>query len=113
MERTEGYTLLETVIAMVLFVSILIPLCTTLGNFMLDGSCDRLKYALEAAESNIAILTPDHDFTSFTQKLNFNLILEREITRSGSIVGVKITISGADSTKKPLLSLSKSILDYR
>lgn len=109
----SGYTLLETLVAMSLFVSVLIPLGATIGNLMLDDTSASLTSALRAAESAMSRTTVNRNFVDTTEVTEQGLTLSQNVERMNNLVGVRIAVYSRKEPRKILLTLSKKFLVYR
>jgi type II secretory pathway component PulJ len=109
----EGYTLLETLIAMALFLSVLIPLGVMIGNFILDDSATLTTAALDAAESAMSRIVVNRDFTGGTEKNDNGMMVDRKIKGTGNVRVVHITVYSQKNPKKRLLTLIKTMLVYQ
>ena len=112
-QQQKGYTLLETLVAMALFLSVLIPLGVTMGNLILDGSTNQMNLALQAAQSEITRLISEHDFTNGTRKDDRGLNIETRVEQSGKLVDLQVTVSSTKVPNKKILILHKSLLVYQ
>ncbi|HTK83003.1 MAG TPA: prepilin-type N-terminal cleavage/methylation domain-containing protein [Bacteroidota bacterium] len=109
----EGYTLLETLVAMALFLSVLIPFGVMIGNFILDDSASSTTAALHTAESAMSRMIVNRDFTSGTGKDDNGLIVDRKIEGTGNVRQVHILVFSQKNPKKLLLKLDKTLLVYK
>jgi len=107
--KNDGYTIIETLVALVLLISVLIPLCVTMGNLFLDRSADVMSYALGIAISEMSEVETNRDFTARHHYLDYHLVLSRETIPMQELVEVKITITSANQANKPVLTISKWI----
>jgi type II secretory pathway pseudopilin PulG len=110
-QQQEGYTLIETIIAMVLFLSVLIPLIGTMGNMMFDRKSQRLNTALSLAVTEMNIVADSKDFTEQTTT-NQGLVVKRTIQKSAPLIEVKVTIKTEGEQPKEILTLQRSFLVY-
>src|ERR1700741_4381945 len=60
--QEEGYTLLETLVAMALFVGVLIPVGASMGNLMVQTTTDQLNAAFHLAAKEMNHTTLERDF---------------------------------------------------
>jgi type II secretory pathway pseudopilin PulG len=105
----DGYTLLETLVAMTLFLSVLIPMLTTIGSFMFSGSVDKLNVALREAETEIAEVYDQRDFHDVDRTLANGLELVRTVAKSEIMVTVRVRVTSSKSAK-PILILEKTFI---
>lgn len=107
-----GYSLLETVVAMALFVGVLIPVAVLVGNFTLDKKAHHLAPALRLAQAEITRVVSDRDFTSGSEsKDGFTVV--RTVQKNQRLVRINVRIHKDDESGILLCSLNKSVLDYR
>jgi hypothetical protein len=108
----DGFTLVETVVSMCLFLAVLIPLLVAVGNFMLDSRPTILRHATALAESemNLVVLTQE-----FTQKetATDNFVIERTVETGARIVKVHVTVATVKEPQKIIAGLDKSIIVYK
>ena len=109
----QGYTLIETLVAMALFGTVLIPLLATVGNFMLDRSGERLDRALQIAETEMSRVIAERDFTEVSNSVEVGLVLKRTIHRARNRVEIEITVAQAKQPDKPILALTRVCLNYQ
>lgn len=101
----SGYTLTETLVALVIFVSVLIPLTTVIGKALIDRSPELFSYALREARgamdnTGIRGLVPDS-----SADLRHELILRRTSRMRGSLTEVEIRVVRAQRPEIALLTL--------
>ena len=104
-----GFTLVETLVAMALFASALLPLMASLGMLMQHSASDRYYAALSEAENDLASIGTAHDIQEVERSLPHGLTLKRTVHREKRLVIVDISIL---DTKKhnPVVSIEKSLL---
>ena len=112
-KQEGGYTLLETLVAMALFLSVLIQVGVTIGNLILDGTASRMNIALQAAQTEISRVVSEQDYTNGTNKDDRGLMIERKIERSGSIVDLQVAVFAIKHPEKKILMLHKSLLVHQ
>ncbi len=108
----QGYTLLETVIAMALLVGVLIPVGIVIGNFMLDRGGVDLHSALRLAESEMSRVVTTEDYSSGSSSAGA-FSIERTTQRIGNVMRITITILPERDPSIRLCVLQKSLLDYQ
>ena len=113
MSDDDGYTLLETVVAMALFVGVLIPLISILGNFMLDASADQLRLALLAAEAELCSQQAHQTFPAEGSKIEGGLIIHRSARKEGNLVEVSVSVASGRAPDRTVLLLTKTFLTNR
>jgi len=106
LQSEEGYTLLETVVALALFLSVLIPLGAVIGNMFLDRRADLLRLSLQECQSEMTRIITEEDYSNGTKSLNSQMSLERIISRSGDLIEVDIVSRVPERT---ILKLQKTI----
>jgi len=106
----KGYTLLETVVAMALFTSVLLPTAVTMGNLIMDDRPGLIRLSLTAAVSEMSRLAVDHDFTDRTIRVSPRLILRREVKRDNDLITVRIITAPVKSPDTHLLVINKTFL---
>lgn len=112
MKSEDGYTLLETVVAMALFVGVLIPIALLIGDFTLDRKSHHLGPALRLAQTEITRIVADRDYTSATVSTG-GYSITRTTQKIGLIVRINVRVYLEEDSGIPLCALSKSILDCR
>lgn len=101
-----GYTLVETLVALALFLTVLIPLGSIVGRLMIDDNGRKLSDALTLAQQ--AMLDPPRESgTQTTRERDY--LVTREITKSGRLLHVTVSICEQGNTKV-LLKLERNIL---
>src|SRR6267378_6112263 len=107
-KRDDGYTLLETVVAMALFVSVLLPLGVAVGNLMLDRTSDEFSLRLRLAEAEMSRTMVERDFTWASIKTSEGYLVNRQVERIGFLRNVRISVSKSGSGEKSILVISKT-----
>ena len=110
LSREEGYTLIETVVAMALLMSILIPLGVTIGDFILDKKVNRLDLALRIAQAEMSRTVKNGDFTNDSHTTEDGLLVRRKIHRNSRLIELEILVSASEVPHNSLTVLNKSIL---
>ncbi|MFZ1979099.1 MAG: hypothetical protein WAV76_14185 [Bacteroidota bacterium] len=105
----NGFTLVETVVSMSLFLAVFIPLLVSVGNIMMDNKSDILRHATVLAESEMNQAALMQDFEE-KEKITENFIIERKIETAARIVRVHITVAVLKEPQKIIVGLDKSIL---
>lgn len=113
MANESGYTLLETLVALALFLSVLLPLGVVIGNLILDDSANRMALALTSGESAMSRIAVDRDFTAKIEKNNNGLIVQQRFEMKNNLEIAYVIVYSQKAPKKELLRLSKTFLFYR
>ncbi len=108
--REEGYTLIETLVAMVLFLSVLIPLGFGVASLLLDRKADELRRALLIAESEMSQTLSKEDYKESETVIDETYLVSRTINLSGELLEIHLIVSRAKTPEKVLLELNKTIL---
>ena len=112
-EDQSGYTLLETVVAMALLVSVLIPLGAAVGKLMLGDSSDMIYQALRVAESEMCSVDPNNEVDGRTSDEREGFRIIRDVSINGDLVQVKVTVTSSKKSERHLGKLQKTFLAYR
>jgi hypothetical protein len=108
MTSQEGYTLLETVVAMSIFLAVAIPLVSVLAKVTLDRSPDELREALTLAQSEMSRIEGGLPLKSEAGQKS--RIMVRSVVRD--TLGVRMVqvrvLARRDSTKV-ILAIEKAI----
>ncbi|MBI5216807.1 MAG: hypothetical protein HY960_13730 [Ignavibacteriae bacterium] len=108
----EGYTLLETVVAMALFVSVLIPIWITVNNFMLNNFTERknIAFALAQSELNRTITYRIYKEEMFQAE---GYLIERKTNYAENLFEVEVSVRWQKKPETVLVTLNKSVLIYQ
>jgi hypothetical protein len=113
LEKHGGYTLLETLVAMALFLSVLIPIGVAVGNLLLDDSVNKMNTALQAAQTEFSRIIAEDDFSDGTPKNELGLIIVRRFERNNELVDVQVTVATVKHPERPLITLHRSLVVYQ
>lgn len=100
--RSDGYTLIETLAALAVFLSVVIPLMASLGIFMAANSADDLRYALIEAQTEIANSCLHKDFNDASRTLRHGILLQRTGKRLSSAIIIEVNVLKAANHRKVL-----------
>lgn len=109
---SSGYTLVETVVALALFLGVLIPLMGAIGVLTLDRKSDELSAALRLGHSEIAEVLAAKDFTDSRRSLENGFIIDRKVGRNGPLVEVRVEIMSKHHPGKVVLHLVRRTVDH-
>lgn len=109
----SGYTLIESIVAMVLLVGVLIPLGIMVGKLMLSNDSDTLYHALRVAQSEICLPIPRDETPGKREFSMEGFSVVKTVDMNGDIVSVKIAVASLKHPDKCLVALQKSFLVYR
>lgn len=112
-KEEKGYTLIETIVAMALFLSVLIPLITVLGNSMLDRKAKLTDRALALAVSEMNSIAETKDFSETRKVTEDGLVVRRSVQGNAPLIEVDVIIQTAGEQGKLVLSLKRLFLVYR
>jgi prepilin-type N-terminal cleavage/methylation domain-containing protein len=107
----RGYTLIETVIAMALFLSVLIPLIGTMGTMMFDRKAVIAAKALMLAQSEMSSTIAHQDFIDAVKTSDAGFVLVRKIERYNSLVEIRVSVKPSTDQSKELIVLKKIIYE--
>lgn len=108
----SGYTLVETVIAMALFVAVLLPITTSMANLFMDRTPEKMSEALHVAEKEMTEISLQKNFADGVNKIVDKFIVSRTIKRNEMVMDVEVIVALTQNHEKPVLILCKSILVY-
>ena len=109
----SGYTLMESVVAMALFVSVLIPLGAAIGKLMLNDDSDLVRYALQMAETEMCSIVPQSETAGSANNAVDGFVVAKDIQFEVNLLQVGVTVSSAKNPGRILVSLQKTFLAYR
>ena len=108
----RGYTLIETVVAMALFLSVLIPLVTTVGNVIFDRKTALFQKALAVAQTEMSLVAASKNYFESTRNTEDGLVVARSIQKRYPLIEVKVTVKATSGQLKELVVLKRIILEY-
>ncbi len=109
----KGYTLLETLVAMAIFTSVMIPLVGTIGNFLLDRRSEKMQNALQRAETEISRTVLENNYVDGTiEDPESGFIGRREIIPSTDTQDITISVTSNKDPKTILVVLHKTVFFY-
>ena len=101
----SGYTLVETLVAMVIFLTVLIPVGFGVTAYLFDRKADTLREAMLLAESQMNT----QDYRQSGESVHGKYIVKTEIALLGSLVECRVTVSGIGRPTLPIVVLSKVV----
>ncbi len=107
-----GYTLLESLVAMSLFVAVLIPTVGLVGNLMFDRKPDQDRHALLAGETEMCRVIATQDFADGTNAEVPDFVLSRTVVKTDVLVEITVTVALKEAPRKTILVLHKSLLTH-
>jgi prepilin-type N-terminal cleavage/methylation domain-containing protein len=110
-DSRNGYTLIETIVAMALFLSVLIPLIGTMGIIMFDRKPAMATKALMLAQSEMSTTVARQDYIDATKTSEPGLTVIKEIKRYNTLVDIRISIKAANDQTKELIVLKKIVYE--
>lgn len=110
--KTErGYTLIETVIAMALFLTVLVPLIGAMGTMMFDRKAMTATKALMLAQSEMSTTIAHQDFIDAVKTSEAGFILIKSIERYNSLIEIRVAVKSSADQSKELIVLKKIIYE--
>lgn len=104
----DGYTLVETLVAMSIFVSVLIPLLAVIGNATLISDTSLQRAAMRIAQTEL--ITALHASVETHEKTTVNgFIAEIEVKASGRLIEGMVTVT-AKGQERILARVHRSVL---
>lgn len=106
----SGHTLVETLVAMSLFVGALIPLLAAIGNLLFDDRTGRLQEALLLAQAEIVLVETSKEPPAERTETAGSLTVKRHLSWQGSLLQIDVVIRDERKGGRTVLHLSKSIV---
>jgi len=110
MQSDRGYTLMETVVALGIFLGVLIPVGVCIGNLMIDRKPELTRRALLEAESLMNTTVLDRDSTSTVVTSGSDLQLERKILVGGETMEVRVLVFAGTDRRDTLVYLTRTVV---
>jgi len=108
-KNEKGFTLVESVVAMSLFVIIVLGLLSSASSLMFSPKNEQLQEALLLAQNELQTLGEKGSIYT-EKKVTEKFIVDREVFKKSGRIEVVISISSEKQPEKNLVSLSKVIL---
>lgn len=106
-----GYTLIETLVAMALFLGVILPTLGVVGGFLFDRTQDRMAEALLLAQSELYGFS-EETLGEVELPVGRGFIVSRVLEREGVLLEVTVSVRDSLSPGRALVTLNKSILAY-
>jgi prepilin-type N-terminal cleavage/methylation domain-containing protein len=106
----EGYTLLETLVAMVLFGIALLPLSSILLTLTENRSAEVLSRALIVAVSNLNEVDADSLRPGVTTVIHDGFLCNRRTLIQDRLASIDVTVSRIPDTSRILVTLHREML---
>jgi type II secretory pathway pseudopilin PulG len=100
-----GYTLVETLVAMVIFLSVLIPVGFGVTAYLFDRKAEDLREALFLAEVKMSA----HEYRVAGETVEGKYSVKCELIPSGTLIVYRVTIARTQKPSVPLVVLSKIV----
>ncbi len=104
----RGYTLIESLVAMTLFVTAILGVLNSMSGFMVSPRTKVLQAALIVAQDELAHLSVDSLYAGKNVKGKF--IVEKVVTPQPGYVDVTLIVSAANDQGRPLITITKLML---
>jgi len=101
----SGYTLVETLVAMVIFLTVLIPLGFGVTAYLFDRKAETLREAVLLAEAQMNT----QDYRASGESVHDKYTVNTEIELLGSLMEYRVTVTGIGRPSLPIVVLSKII----
>jgi prepilin-type N-terminal cleavage/methylation domain-containing protein len=101
----SGYTLVETLVAMVIFLSVLIPVGFGITTYLFDRKAEDLRGALLLAEEKMSV----GNYEESGETVRGKYIIKCEIALVGPLMEYRVTVSRVGKPSPPLVVLSKMV----
>jgi prepilin-type N-terminal cleavage/methylation domain-containing protein len=101
----SGYTLVETLVAMVIFSSVLIPVGFGVATYLLDTKAEHLREALLLAEEAMSA----RDYQTAGEAVYGRYTVKTELVPFGTLIEYRVIVTYIRKPSRPLIVLSKII----
>lgn len=108
--KEGGYTLLETLISLVIFGSVLLPLSGMVAALMTDQRPRQLRIAFEEARAEFCAPVSHDSSTASVVRMARGLVIRREVRRHGLSAEIQVTVSPASNTQKVILVMHRTLI---
>ena len=109
LKSSEGFSLLESIVAMALFLSVLIPLGTIIANALKMDTAGIRQTALHLAEKAAHEAERTVQLGKYQQEHN-GFLIETESVREGDMVTINVIVTHSKHVSMRPLKLSKVTL---
>jgi hypothetical protein len=106
----EGYTLIETLVAMALFLGVVLPMIGLLGNLSVTHSQAKESEALRIAQNEICRAMMENTLIDRDTLFSHGLRLERFVRTDSSLISIIVSVSDTGTIKKKYITLEKLLL---
>lgn len=101
----SGYTLVETLVAMVIFLSVLIPVGFGATAYLFDRKAEDLREGLLLAEAKMST----QNYTESGEATHGNYTVKSEIVLTGQLVEYRVIVWRTGKPSQPLVVLTKTV----
>jgi prepilin-type N-terminal cleavage/methylation domain-containing protein len=101
----SGYTLVETLVAMVIFLSVLIPVGFGAAAYLFDRKAEDLREGLLLAEAQMST----QDYSESGESTHGKYSVKSEIVPIGQLVEYRVSVSRIGRQTRPLVVLTKMV----
>jgi hypothetical protein len=105
----SGQTLVETLVAMSLFVGVLVPLLAAIGNLLFDDRAERLQEALHLAQTEMAVAEAQAGNPNGRAEDAHGLTVERQVTLQGSLAQIDVKVHDSRKANRIVVHLTKTV----
>lgn len=105
-----GYTLVETLVAMVLFIGVLVPVGYSIATLILDQRTEQMAQALLVGESVMSRSIDRNEYFENEETSENKFLVKRTLGASGNRLELRITVARLAEPSRPLIILNKTIL---
>ncbi len=101
----HGYTLVESLVAMSLFVTVVLWMLGSVGNLMFSENTGELEQAMRIGQTELSHV--DRRMLSENKKMVEGYIVDCRVTKSDNLAEVTVRISTRKHPERLLLSLTR------
>lgn len=109
----SGHTLAETLVALVLFTAVLIPLLTAIGSLTIDDRAERIQEGLRIAQAELASSGAQGANEGDTQRTEHGLQVLRRIMRHGELIETEVIVTDTRKGGRTIVHLARTSVQAR
>lgn len=101
----SGYTLVETLVAMALFLGVLVPVGFGIAALLFDKKAEEMRTALFLAETRLSV----KDYRQSEEVVGGKFIVKEEIDLTADLLEVKVSVFKTNDRTRSIITLRKTV----